>query len=55
MPYERFSIGSGEIDQWLTALAVLAEDPGSMPSTHMVALNCLQLQMWGSKALFCSL
>jgi hypothetical protein len=30
--------------QWLRALAVLPEDPGLIPSTHMVAYNHLQLQ-----------
>ena len=36
-------------------LADLAENQCMIPSTNMAALNCLQLQMWGSKALFCSL
>lgn len=30
----------GETDQQLRALAVLAEDPGSTPTTHMEAHNC---------------
>jgi len=27
--------------QWLTALAALPENPGSIPNTHKVAYNCL--------------
>ena len=30
----------GEMDQWLGAFVALAEDPGSIPSTHMAAHNC---------------
>ena len=30
-------MGPREMVQWLRALAVLPEDPGSIPSTHMVA------------------
>ena len=30
-----------EMVQWLRALVALAEDPGSVPSTHMVAYNHL--------------
>ena len=33
--------GAGEMAQWLRALSALAEDPGSIPSTHMVAKNPL--------------
>lgn len=33
--------GAGKITQWLRALASLAEDPGLIPKTHMVAHNCL--------------
>lgn len=33
----------------LTALTALAEDPGSVPSTHMVAHNCLYLQFQALK------
>ena len=33
--------GAGEKAQWLRALAALSEDPGSVPSTHMVANNHL--------------
>jgi hypothetical protein len=34
-----------EMAQWLRALAALPEDPGSMPSNHMAAPNCIfQLQ-----------
>jgi hypothetical protein len=39
--------GAGEMAQRLKALAALPEDPGSIPSTHMVAHNCLQLQFQG--------
>lgn len=38
--------------QHLSALAVLSEDPGSTYGTHIMAPNCLQLQSWGSNALF---
>jgi hypothetical protein len=27
--------------QWLRVLALLLEDPGSIPSTHVTADNCL--------------
>lgn len=30
---------AGDKDQWLGLLAVFLENPGSMPSTHMVAHN----------------
>lgn len=33
--------------QQLRALAALPEDPGSVPSTHMAAHNCLKLQFQG--------
>ena len=33
--------GTGEMAQWLRALTALSEDPGSIPSTHMAAHNCL--------------
>jgi hypothetical protein len=33
--------GAGEMAQWLRALAVFAEDPGSIPSNHMTAFNYL--------------
>ena len=32
---------AGEMAQWLRTLAVLPEDLGSIPSTHMTANNCL--------------
>ena len=32
---------SGEMAQWLGALAALGEDPGLVPSAHVVAHNCL--------------
>lgn len=33
--------------QLLKALAILTEDPGSVPSAHMVAPNSLHLQLQG--------
>jgi hypothetical protein len=33
--------GAGEMAQWLRALSILPKDPGSIPSTHMAAHNCL--------------
>lgn len=33
---------------WLRALAALSEVSGSMPSTRIVAQDCLQLQFHGS-------
>lgn len=33
--------------QWLRALAALLEDSSSIPSTHVTAHNCLQLQSQG--------
>ena len=35
------SSGAGEMTQWLTALSVFPEDPGSFSSTHMAAHNHL--------------
>ena len=32
--------GSGEMAEWLRALAALLEDLGSIPSTHMAVQNC---------------
>ena len=37
---------TGEVTQWLRALAALPEDPGLIPSTHITAHNFLQLQVW---------
>jgi hypothetical protein len=39
-----FLRATGEMSQWLRALAVLPEDPGSSPSTHTAAHTCLYLQ-----------
>ena len=40
-PSLRFSSwGAGEMAQQLRTLAVLPEDPGSIPITHMAAHNC---------------
>jgi hypothetical protein len=39
--------GAGEMSQWLRVLAALPEDPGSIPSTHMIAHNCVYLQFQG--------
>ena len=36
--------GAGEKTQWLRALAALPENPGSIPRTHLVAHNLLELQ-----------
>lgn len=36
--------GGGEMVRWLRAFAVLAQLPGSVTSTHMVAHNHLLLQ-----------
>lgn len=33
--------GAGAMAEWIQTLAALTEDPGSVPSTHMVAYNCL--------------
>jgi hypothetical protein len=39
-------MGAGEMMvQQLRALVTLAEDPGSVASTHMAADNCLKLQL----------
>lgn len=35
--------GSGEMTQWLTALAALTEDLGLSPSTYTVSHNHLEL------------
>lgn len=35
--------GTGEMTQWLRALAALPEDPGLIPSTHVAAHNSLEL------------
>ena len=34
-------LGVGDMAQCLTAMVVLPEDPGSIPSSHMAANNCL--------------
>jgi hypothetical protein len=34
-------LGRLEITQWLRTMAVLAEYPGSVPSTHMEAHDCI--------------
>ena len=36
--------GAEEMAQQLRALTALPEDPGSIPSTHMAAHNCLKMQ-----------
>jgi hypothetical protein len=38
----RLWLKTEELSQELKALAALAEDPGSVLSTHMVAHNCLR-------------
>ena len=40
-PLRKLVSGAGEVAQQLRALASLPEDPGSVPSTHMAAHNCL--------------
>ena len=39
--------GTGEMAQQLRALAMLAEDPSSIPRTHMATHNCLWFQFQG--------
>ncbi|CAO2608825.1 hypothetical protein LEMLEM_LOCUS13963 [Lemmus lemmus] len=39
--------GLEEMAQRLRALTALPEDPGSIPSTHMAAHNCLKIQFQG--------
>jgi hypothetical protein len=34
-------LGAGEMAKWLRALAVLPEDPSSVPSNYMVTYKCL--------------
>ena len=41
-----------EMAQQLRALAVLAEDPGSIPNIHTASHNCLKLHSMSSEALF---
>jgi hypothetical protein len=41
VPGNNFLMGTGKMAQPLRALAVLPEDPGSIPSTHMAAHNHL--------------
>jgi hypothetical protein len=43
---------TGEMAQQLRALATVAEDPGSIPSTHLVAHNIYNSSFKGSDALF---
>ena len=38
---KKFTIGAGEMAQWLRALAALPKDLSSIPSTHMAAHNHL--------------
>lgn len=37
--------------KWLRTLSDLSEEPGLIPSTHMVTITC-NSSFWGSKALF---
>jgi hypothetical protein len=41
--YPNPKIIPGEMAQWLTTLAVLTEDLGSVPSTHVGGHRCLLL------------
>jgi hypothetical protein len=43
--------GAGEMAQWLGTLVTLAEDPGSLLSTHVVAHNLSNCSSRGSGAL----
>ena len=36
---KKMELEAGEMAQWLRVLAILPEDPGSVPSTHVVAHN----------------
>lgn len=47
---KKLEIGAGTMAQWLRTLAVFPKDPGSTPSTHMVAYNYLWLQ---SQVIWC--
>jgi hypothetical protein len=40
-------VGAEEMAQQYRALAVLLENWGSVPSTHMAVYNCLYLQFQG--------
>lgn len=35
------NLGTGKMDQQLKALTALPKDPGTIPSPHMAAYNCL--------------
>jgi hypothetical protein len=37
--------------QWLRALVVLTEDPGSVPSTYMAASDLYNVSSWGQDTL----
>lgn len=39
-----YKAGAGELAPWLRALGSLAEDPSSIPRTHITAHNGLKLQ-----------
>jgi hypothetical protein len=41
LPLRGSGLGTGEMAQWLRALAVPPGDLGSIPITHMTAPNCL--------------
>ena len=41
--WEEYEAGARELAQWLRVLAALAEDPGLVPSTHMLAHSYPQL------------
>lgn len=40
----KVGLSDGEMAQWLRAVAMLSEDLGLTPSTHMAAHNLLQFQ-----------
>lgn len=41
------AVETREAAQQFGALSALSEDPGLIPSTHVLAHNCLQLQFHG--------
>jgi hypothetical protein len=42
--FKKYTFGSGEIAQWLGAMAASLQGLGSISSTHMATYKCLQLQ-----------
>ena len=50
--FRKYGQWTREMAQQLRVSVVLAEDPGSIPSTHMMTQNLLKLQFKKSDALF---